>query len=391
MDNVERQQSTTVQPCGSEAEFKSRTVMHACFKQVLSAVRCALDHPGDDAIILIVGPTGVGKSRLLERLKSELMEAALDAMLADPGLIPALFVEARKPDSPGPFNWREYYERILLDAKEILIDSKLTPDRAKSLRNPEGYLKSRYTNTAVDLRFAVEQCLRYRQVKTILTDEAQSLAVVSTGRGLNDQMENIKSLANLTRVTHTLAATYAGLSLIQLSGQLCRRITVIEFGRYRPTSTDDADIRAFQNTLHTFQMLLPLQEPPDLLTHWEYLFVNSLGCVGTLKGWLEQALGQALEDKARTLTLTHLERTVKPPQSLLKMYQEIVEGEARIQELYAVSQDTLRALLGFPPRARVLPSSPPATETVPDHGARGGQKKSRPGKRAPSRDVIGVH
>lgn len=390
MENAGDQSASQISRCKSEAEFKSCTVMHSRFNQVLRSVRSALAHPGDDAIILIVGPTGVGKSRLLDRLKFDLTEAAQDEMLVDPGFIPVLLVEARKPDSKGPFNWREYYNRILFQAQEVLIDKKLEPDRAKDLRTNEKYMGLQYVSKPTDLRFAVEQCLRYRRVKTLLTDEAQSLTVISTGRKLVDQMDNIKSLSNLTSVTHTLAATYEGLALIQLSDQLCRRITVIEFPRYLPTTMDDIDVHAFQDTLLTFQQILPLQEPPDLLTHWEYLFVNSLGCVGTLKGWLEQALGRAIESGSRTLTLEQLEQTVKPPQSILKMYEAIETGERRMQELYAVSQDKLRALLGLSDRSKSPPPPGSETEGNSDSTEPEGRKRLRPGQRAPSRDPIGV-
>ena len=248
----------------------------------------------------------------------------------------------------------------------------------------------RHASTATDLRFAVEQCLRHRHVQTLLIDEAHSLTAVPRAPKLLDQMDNIKSLANLTNVTHVLAATYEGLALIQLSDQLCRRITVIEFPRYIVMREKQEEIEYFQDALFTFQQILPLKEPPDLLKEWEYLFVNSLGCIGTLKGWLERALGPALEHNGGKLTRKHLEQKAIPSQNLSKMLEAIRKGEARMAELHAVSQAHLRALLGFVDRSADQVSLSPPIDAASGRSEAASTTPRRPGTRKPSRDTIGV-
>jgi hypothetical protein len=53
---------------------------------------------------------------------------------------------------------------------------------------------------------------------------------------------------------------------------------------------------------------MPLAEPPDLVTSWEYLYERSVGCVGVLKDWLVRGLATAIRQTAPTLTLKHLQK-----------------------------------------------------------------------------------
>mgnify|MGYP006872727802 FL=1 len=88
---------------------------------------------------------------------------------------------------------------------------------------------------------------------------------MASGRRLQDNMDCLKSLANLTGVMHVLFSTYELLTCRNLSGQLSRRTVDIHFPRYNSKLSEDRDV--FMNVLWNFQQHLPLQEEPDLLNN----------------------------------------------------------------------------------------------------------------------------
>ena len=55
---------------------------------------------------------------------------------------------------------------------------------------------------------------------------------MTSGRRLLDQMDNLKSLANMTNTVHVLIGTYDLLGLMNSSAQLSRRSIEIHFPRY---------------------------------------------------------------------------------------------------------------------------------------------------------------
>lgn len=140
------------------------------------------------------------------------------------------------------------------------------------------------TAGVTELRHAVEQALKYRRPVVVCVDEAQHLARMASGRKLQDQLDCIKSLANLTGVPIVLCGHYELLVFRNLSAQLSRRSIDIHFRRYR--ADEKSELRIFKNVIWSFGRHLPLSEEPDLVEQWDYLYERSLGCVGVLKVWL---------------------------------------------------------------------------------------------------------
>jgi hypothetical protein len=139
-----------------------------------------------------------------------------------------------------------------------------------------------------------------------LVDEAQHLAKLSSGRKLQDQLDCLKSLAVRTNTVHVLSGTYELLILRGLSGQLSRRTRQIHFARYQSDSAEDQ--RDFKNVLWNFQIRMPLKSEPDLMSHWEFCYERSLGCIGLLKDWLTRTLAMGLSEKKPHITIKHLEK-----------------------------------------------------------------------------------
>jgi replication-associated recombination protein RarA len=73
-------------------------------------VHDALRQPTAPSLILLYGPTGVGKTTLRLRLEQQLITEALPALEKDTARVPVPAVEAIAPES-GQFNWKVFFAR----------------------------------------------------------------------------------------------------------------------------------------------------------------------------------------------------------------------------------------------------------------------------------------
>lgn len=358
--------------------FKNKVVAHPHLKATHQALWNAIHRPAGAALILVLGPTGVGKTTLRLRLEQQLIEEALPDLEKDCGRLPVVGVEAVAPES-GNFNWKDYYTRALLALEEPLIERKTGMDsNVRSLqREGGGRLQMTHAVAVAELRRALEQCLSHRRPRAFIIDEAQHLKKMASGRRLLDQMDTLKSLAAMTGTIHVLIGTYELLGLADLSAQLSRRSLEIHFPRYALERAEDR--LAFQSVLLTFQRHLPLSEEPDLTGHCEYFYERSVGCVGLLKDWLHRALATALEEGRTTLTVADLDRQAEPTRKLLRMAREIKEGEVALLER-TEGRTELAQLLG-------LESDP--VEKIEPENVHARPAGSRVGERRPTRDPVG--
>jgi hypothetical protein len=370
--------------------FVDKVVAHPRLKEAHQALWDALHQPTGASLILVCGPTGVGKTTLRRRVERQLIEEALPALEQDPGRFPVVSLEAVASES-GQFNWKDYYIRALTALEEPLVPHKIDDAPGAVRRDRRGQPET-WRAAAPALRRALEQALLQRRPAAFLIDEAQHLGKMASGRRLLDQMDTLKSLAALTGTVHVLIGTYELLALVDLSAQLSRRSVEIHFGRYQAESA--ADRLAFRSVLLTFQRHLPLAGEPDLMVWWEYLYERSVGCVGVLKSWLNRALAAALEDGGTRLSRRQLEGQAEPTRKLLSLAREIQEGEAALAGRDREG-DELGRLLGLPMPALPVPALLEGVVT-PDRGQRrrtaegnGRPRVGRVGQRRPVRDPVG--
>jgi hypothetical protein len=350
--------------------FQEKVVAHPHLKETHQRLWQAIRQPAGVSLIFVFGPTGVGKTTLRCRLEQQLWEAGRVVIERDPGHIPVVGLEVAVADADS-FRWRDYYKRALMALDEPMIDHKIVPTHIASER-AELRDSGRYKVTS-ELRWALEQALRHRRPAAFIVDEAQHFKRIASGRRLLDQMDTLKSLANLSSTTHVLIGTYELLSFAHLSAQLDRRSYEIHFPRYHVDIPEE--MLAFKRILLTFQRHLPLTGEPDLVAQAEYFYERSLGCVGVLKDWLTRTLAATLDDGQETLTRTTLERQALPTRKLLRMAREIREGEETLLA-DGRAQTELRSLLGVSIDSTEQQTSGPSRKV---------------GKRNPVRDPVGHH
>ena len=274
-------------------------------------------------LLLVCGPTGVGKSTLGHFLVAEELKQQAGEMTNNPGFMPAIRVEA-PASGEKEFSWRLFYQRILHEL-EGELDAPRTaygvdPETGRVVR-PRG----NNTNRLSGMRTAVERSLRNRGTRFIVVDEAAHIINQCQPARLAQQLDTLKSLSNEYGVQWVLLGSYDLFDLMSLSGQLARRTHVVHFSRYR--HDQETDVCSFNACLRQLIKTMPALQGLDLVRYAEAFHQTTLGCIGTLrtvlmrldrlvasKGWSEDALCTALLTEAQVTQITR----------------EVLEGEERI-------------------------------------------------------------
>jgi hypothetical protein len=357
--------------------FKDFAVAHTLLVETKDRLLEAITESAPNSLIIVSGPTGVGKTTLLAKIRQLLSARPPEDATPDPAWLPVVSMEATPPESHR-FSWRSHFKRLLLAMDEPLVDHK----RRMGAVDKTAHTMPPFPNdrgATADYHYAVEQALRHRRPRAVLIDEAQHLFALASGRSLEDQLNVLKSLANRSNTVHVLCGTYELLRVRNLSGQLSRRSIDIHFSRYDVAKASDR--RTFAKILQTFGEQMPLRETPDLVKVWEYLYERSIGCVGILKDWLVKGLSTAIRQSAPTLTLKHMEKHALSVSQCDRLIEEAARGEAQFRE-DADALCRLRLRLGFPEPTR---SKASPAKTAPDR-----PRQQHPGQRYPKRDVVGV-
>lgn len=335
--------------------FRANTIAHPILRQVDRAARQAITALDSKNIVLIYGPTGVGKTTLIKRIKRTLDEEIADELRADTTRALVPIVSAVAPEATT-FSWKDFYSRTLEALNHRYAEAQVRSAGPRPNSN--------------DLRRRLENALQATRPRAVIVDEAHHIGVGSSAAQLIKQLEIIKSHAEASGTRYVLVGTYALLAFRNLNGQLSRRSRDVHFPRY---GMAELEIAAFRETLSQLSASLPLPAP-SLTAAWEDIYERTAGCVGILKDWLTQALAEALSDGSQSVEWRHLAQTALSVSAMTSIAAEIKEGEDTLTETLE-ARDRLRGLLG-------LGAPQPA---VPDV-ERGRTRK--PGQRAPTRDRV---
>ncbi|GHO96286.1 ATP-binding protein [Reticulibacter mediterranei] len=343
-------------------EFK-RTVAHPHLKAADQSLREAIREPGGASLILVYGPARVGKTTMKNHVIKEIITEMLPALQEDREQIPIVSILPRPPMN-NSFSWKDFLQSALIALEEPLIDHKVLLNTG----NGEGEMEATWSaktrrrtpeGTKDALRVSFETAIRRRRPRAVIIDEAQHLGKVSGGRQLQNQLDCIKSLADITETVHVLIGTYELLPLRNLSAQLIGRSLDIHFPRYHTTKKE---LSQFKNILGTFQQRLPFAEETDvLLKNWEFCYERSIGCLGNLRLMLIRAVRAAMEANEKTLSLKLLEKHAFSEAELFEMMVEAHEGE---KELAAKPEQhtKLREMLGLYPTGEGKPETSSETQ-----------------------------
>lgn len=406
-----------------------RTIAHPHLKAADQALREAIQETGGASLVNVYGPARVGKTTMKNHVIRTIVTEMLPALQQDRERMPILSITPRPP-LHSYFNWKDFLQSGLLALDEPLIDHKVVfctdddEEQTSLKRQSESLTKRKLPEGTKDaLRVSFETTIKRRRPVAVFIDEAQHLGKVNGGRQLQNQLDCIKSLADIAETVFVLIGTYELLPLRNLSAQLIGRSLDIHFSRYRGTQKE---LSQFKNVLRTFQDALPFEEATDvLLRHWEFCYERSIGCVGNLRLMLVRAVHAALWADAKTLSEKYLMTHAFSEAECYEMMREAYEGERELASK-PDQRAQLLEMLGLPPQGTPqkatrqdtsLREEPPSEsealrEDLPDKTAGGAKeglrseetspsdtssgqakivrkRKSEPFRRKPNRDITG--
>lgn len=167
-------------------------------------------------MVLVIGPSRVGKTTLIRLLEQELIARAGERLLREPAHRPFVSINATGPGS-GRFDWVDYYAAILRQVNNPFLNRKPSAIRVR------------------DMREAMEEALIQHRPYAVIVDEAHHLTKAASGRTLQDQLDHLKYLENRTGVCHVLVGTYEMRRFRTVTPQLAGRSVDVHFRRYDAT------------------------------------------------------------------------------------------------------------------------------------------------------------
>ena len=311
--------------------FKNEVrISHVNLTKALNELTWALRDGLPESLVYLYGPTGVGKTTVLNIAQKKILEELESVIMENPGVLPITRILADSPHT-GNFDWKSFFKELLQIMAEPLIDYKDDPYRWKVVKNEYDKINATaYRATGGKFRTAFINAVKYRETKIMLVDDAQHFGVVASGRKILDQSNTIKSVAEKTKLIIAMSGTYELLPLRNLNGQTARRSVNIHFQRYN--AENNKDIKGFKQALGTLQRHLPLEIMPSCENNWDFFLERSLGCIGMLKDWLTKALIFSLRNNKKTISKECFEQTALSVHQCKEILSEILQGEKELLE-----------------------------------------------------------
>jgi hypothetical protein len=359
-----------------KARFRQTTITHRLLQQTHHKIVRAVHEPAGFTSVLAYGPTGVGKSKMIETVVGQLGEEpgvpspSAHRRQGVPMHTPVLVVEADPPDG-AVFNRGYYYRTVLTLMGEPTYQPHLHMDihgNAEPVKRRPLRGKAAESNDLPELKAATKEAMPRHNVRAVMIDEAHHMLYGGNGAGgstLQEQVEWLKSLSSTTQILHILVGTYDLLNFGQLNGQSGRRCYPVHFSRYRLER--EADCLEFQSALVSLLEHVPLHCDVETLvgSYWVYFYEGCIGCIGVLKDWLMRAVSAALDAGEARLSLDCLQDHILPTDILRQMALDASEGEQKLEHTESNREHLWRILQGGELIAPIPPLPPRETDASP--------------------------
>ncbi len=357
----------------NDEALEKLTVKHPKQQEAKERIEFFANHASSVSLIVLAGPSGVGKSTLLDRFIDSFMEQHSAIIAANPSAVPIVCTQA-VANGHRAFDFR----RLHTDALKALRDPFARyKSRRRSEDAPRAALQGE-SRTAARLREDLEDEMLARQTLVWIIDEAHHVVRGGKSGKPGDQFDILKSFAQITGVKLVLAGTYDLPQFLASSGQLSRRSATVQLDRYR--WHDKKERAIFASVVAKILQQLPMDSVPDVINNLTYFYVHSCGCVGICKDWIMRALAIAMREGSRVLSLEHLEQARLNNEQLETISSDIEKGEhfmSRANDPH-LDSDTV---------SRILGSAPAVAKTSPSQSLPA-KTKRLPGNRAPTRDPV---
>lgn len=360
---------------------KQAVVIHQRMEEAVEEILEAVGSMCDQNLILLIGPTGVGKTEALKEAVRRAVAERESEVQSKVHVVPAIFVEADAPDR-GNFDWRAFYVTGLTELGEPLIGStlpcapRIAHDQVIQTIVPEDHHRA---PTVGALRGRFRNSLLRRETVLIGIDEAVNLLQAHSTRNASHRSEllraagnSVRSLVNKSTATIVLAGAFDFYDLASSTAQLARRSHVVYFREYGDSAKD---MEGFSSALLGLLAHLPIEHALDPNELGAELFIQGVGCVGVVKTILQRALMKAL-NRGKPLDPNILRSCYYSKAKLEVMRQEMLQGGAKVRELLKVSE--FEEWLAKPP---AKPTEDKSKQVVKPSARRGKPFENKPTRR----------
>ncbi|MHC6050783.1 AAA family ATPase [Ralstonia solanacearum] len=304
-------------PADKAEYMKSLCFSHRNLENTLAEVHRQMTPGADFSVTMLVGPTGVGKTTFGRLMVKRLLKQYETEIRENPGCIPAVLSEVAAPGAKE-INWQLFYQHCLRDM--------LVPNWTNS--TPEVELNIHGIDRPADrvrsFRLLFENAIEFRSVRHFVLDE-----VVHFTDSETDPLQYgnlLKSLANRSGMNLLLIGAYGSERLSLASGQLARRIGVVEYNRYFDTDEDRA---AYGDFLYSLQESIPLKDAVNLGPHVGLLFEGTFGLVGLTAEIVRRAVVAAAAAGGKWKD-EYLFQSMLSPAAFERVVAETLQGEEHV-------------------------------------------------------------
>lgn len=298
-------------------QIKEMCIPHRNYERALAEAAGALVASAPGEVICIMGPSRVGKSRLVQALN----QLVIGTQPLAEGFMPVVSVQAENCSVGGSFSTKAFTLRALEAIHHPFYaigenNGRLENDRNRlAERTPEGIL-----------RVALERGLVCRKTQFFIVDEAQHIRYARGGdRAAAAVLDSWKCLAAETGVVLILVGAYPLIDVLRLCPHLLGRKHQVHFPRYQ---NNREDLFVFEQILDAYTPLIRLPNEIGSLRAWNDLFyADSFGCIGLVSSWLRGALGIMRSRGELLLRREHLIAARRSLEDRRQLAQEIADGE----------------------------------------------------------------
>lgn len=319
-------------------------ISHPEMECVIDATISATDPGLDQNLVLLVGPSGVGKTAVTKIAVSRINKRHFAANPDDNNSVPAIWLEADAPEK-GNFDYKPFYIEALqqlqvpLVGKSLPVETRCTPGGSLKTIVPQSIGREPSTST---LRTRARESLAQRNTELVAIDEAVNLLHVRSYRTDRERRgkfaanaNTLRSLVNKSPAILLLSGAFDLFDLMDLSGQLTRRRNVIYFPEY---SESDEGLAGFSEGFIGLLSHLPVLLKVDVARTLRLCFEQSVGTIGIARVILHRWLKRSLET-GEPLTEKLLMKCFFPKASLSKLREEAKFGRRMVKELLETSHE----------------------------------------------------
>lgn len=357
--------------------FKEQLFAHPKLQNALDKAYSLVTGQAGPDILIVTGPSGVGKTTLLKRLEAMILEDHAAQMEIEKDFMPVIRIDACAPLQKN-FKWSDFYTRMLLRMDEHTVQYKLPFGYSMYdlIDSPRDLISKKATPEA--LQRCAENCMHYRKTKVLLIDEASVMLLKGKDSSPDHLFELIKTLSINSGAQIVLCGTYRLLEILEQSPQLIRRSRIVHMERYSNGSKVDKQV--FANILRSFEKKLPMENAPELVKHADTFYLKCVGCIGILHDLLVAWFDNVLRTGETSVEYEFLNSLITNF-SVKRVLEEAFAGEQKLRD---IPLDTIRKML----QEHNMGLQPDKGKTEKTSGKRG-RNSNGVGNRNPKRDPVG--